>query len=370
MKKIVVFLSICCLLIALYFIFLSKEVKEETKVPTTYPMVKTDAIIERFILHHLMMDNGVIRTNFADKQAGRVFLSESLGLWMEYLVLKKDEEQFDYAFHTMKNVYQLDNDLLSWQIVDEKQATTNALIDDLRIIEALFQMGEATNNQAYLDEAIRISQAIVQSQVLEHYLVDFYDAEYKTHNDFLTLSYINMEAIYFMEKYKVIDSSMVEKMKVLLKELPMKDNFYAQTFQIQSHTFTFEEEINLIDQLYIALHLEGAGMDTVTFNDWLQMEFYQNHHLYGRYDAETKRHTVGYESVAVYALAVLYGIERDDYPFATSVYEQMLTLQDREEDSPYFGGFLAEGSKETHSFDNLLALLAERKLLNGQISGQ
>lgn len=41
---------------------------------------------EYFITHHLMTDQGLIRTSFAEQH---IYLSESLGLWMDYLVRKK-----------------------------------------------------------------------------------------------------------------------------------------------------------------------------------------------------------------------------------------------------------------------------------------
>ena len=368
MKRILLLVSLCLLLgIVVYFSYFHKEDTSVLDNQNTYPVIETDSTIEQFILEHLMRPDGAIQTNFTGKKSGDILLSESLGLWMEYLVLKEDEQQFAYAFDALQNIYQLENGLVSWQLVDEEKASTNALIDDLRIIESLFSMGEKVNEQRYIDEAIRMSESMVKRQLMEQYLVDFYDIKYKTNNDFLTLSYINMESIYYMERYKLIESTTVQKMKKLLENLPIQNVFYAQTYQIPSHTFIFDDEINLIDQLYIAIHLERAGVETEVFNDWLQAEFYKNHHLYGRYDAVTKQPTVDYESVAVYALAAMYGLERHDDDFSENVYQQVLSLQVEEKESEYYGGFVASGIKNTHSFDNLLALLAERMLLDAEI---
>lgn len=41
---------------------------------------------EYFMTHHLMTDQGMIRTSLAEQPT---YLSESLGLWMDYLVRKK-----------------------------------------------------------------------------------------------------------------------------------------------------------------------------------------------------------------------------------------------------------------------------------------
>lgn len=41
---------------------------------------------EHFVYRHLMSDQGLIKTGFSDQP---VYLSESLGLWMEFLISKK-----------------------------------------------------------------------------------------------------------------------------------------------------------------------------------------------------------------------------------------------------------------------------------------
>lgn len=46
---------------------------------------------EYFIYHNLMNDKGLIKTDFSDQPS---YLSESLGLWMEFLLSKNDAPHF------------------------------------------------------------------------------------------------------------------------------------------------------------------------------------------------------------------------------------------------------------------------------------
>jgi hypothetical protein len=141
----------------------------------------------------------------------------------------------------------------------------------------------------------------------------------------------------------------------------LENGFYPKSYNVRTHTFSFENPVNLIDQLYTAFHLEKAGVKTDEFYEWLKAEFYQNGRLNGRYDRNTKKQAVDYESASVYALTILYSLERNDRSFAKDVYERMVAMRVDDKQSNHYGGYVVNG--ETHSFDNLLPLLAERIFL-------
>src|SRR5699024_4775576 len=321
---------------------------------------------ERFILNHLQHEDGTIRTNFSGQEEGSLVLSESLGLWMEYLTLKNDQEQFAQVVDVLTRHYLLKNHLIAWEIKENERSETNALIDDLRIINALFLMGKKTQNTSYTELATEISRAIVTYHEKEDILVDFYDTQFAEANDSLTLSYIIPEAIDQMSEHHLLTNEAMGNMQSILREMPMNNGFYPQSYEVHTREYTFTDEINLIDQLYIARHFEQMMNNSDdAFNKWLKEEFNKERKLFGRYDLSSKEPTVTYESVAVYALAILYSVERGDETFARDVYNQMQTLQINDEKSLYDGGYMDE--QTTHSFDNLLALIAERTLKNEQI---
>ncbi|MBJ8056471.1 glycosyl hydrolase lipoprotein, partial [Bacillus cereus] len=80
---------------------------------------------EYFMTHHLMTDQGMIRTSLAEQPT---YLSESLGLWMDYLVRKKDQTSFDQQVDVLRTQFLLEHNLLSWQIESHQKSKVNALV--------------------------------------------------------------------------------------------------------------------------------------------------------------------------------------------------------------------------------------------------
>jgi len=114
----------------------------------------------------------------------------------------------------------------------------------------------------------------------------------------------------------------------------------------------------MIDQLYTAYHLASINGDTVQFKNWLLNLLNRDGRLYGRYSAQTNQPTVSYESPAVYAMAARYMLALNDQQFAQQFIEKMTALKEPTT------GYVDKNTKSTHSFDNLLPLLAEREVEN------
>lgn len=317
---------------------------------------------EQFLIDHLMTKDHMIQTNFTRQRDGKLFLSESNGLWLQYLTITGDSKAFDLSYQATKSKLQLDNHLFAWRIKDGKKASTNALIDDLRIIEALYKEGERTENKKWEKEATRISKSLLKYHFQNDIIIDFYDEKVNQSNNSLTISYLNMTPFYYMEKHGLITNDVVKRMESFLSNLPKENGFYPKTYDIKLDNYIFEEQINMIDQLYIAFYLERVNIETNDFYKWFKDTYDLTNKIYGRYNKSTKEHAVDYESAAVYALSILYVLEKKDESFALSLWDKLKKMQNNERESEYYGGYIFENS--THSFDNLLALIAERKLKN------
>lgn len=320
---------------------------------------------EQFIVRHLLHEDGTIRTNLDKQEGDNLALSESLGLWMEYLVMKKDNDRFHEAYETLLDTFLLKEGLVAWRVEDGVVADTNALIDDIRIIKALGEVGERTGCEDYIETAKKMAKSTLKYNRQDTQFVDFYDVVHRYANEELTLSYIDIEAFDYMYRHELLSQELWEDIYVFLKSVPLKNGFFPKSYHTVNSTFKYEQTVNLIDQVYTAIHIERSGAHTDDFNDWLKDEFYKEHLLYGRYDLDTKKRAVDYESASVYALTIIYSLERNDKTFAEDVYSQMLTMQEQDEDSPFYGGYVTSNS--THSFDNLFPLLAERILMDAEI---
>ncbi|MED1784521.1 glycosyl hydrolase family 8 [Brevibacillus fortis] len=327
---------------------------------------------ELFIKEHLTNDDLTLKTNLKPATSndpnvakGTETLSESLGLWMLYAVEKGDQALFAQNVEIMK-AYDYQNGWIAWKAGGENETpvTTNALVDDLRIAEALYMAGEKWGDETYIQLANEIGKSIVENQSREGLLVDFYDPNYKVASDSLTLSYLNASAVQLMEKHQQVSEELNNQVHSFLNTLPTKNGFFPFSYQMGSKEYVYHQEVNLIDQLYIGYHRAQAGMASPELWAFLKDEFARNGLLYGRYDASTKQPMVPYESPAVYSLAILTASELKDYTFARDLYERMVRQQVRRPESEYYGGYMDMSQMDTHSFDNLLPLLAERRLFN------
>ncbi|MFS0655916.1 glycosyl hydrolase family 8 [Bacillus sp. 179-C3.3 HS] len=317
---------------------------------------------EYFITHHLMTEQGLIRTTFAENH---IYLSESLGLWMDYLVRKKDQSTFHQQFDIMHAHFLLDHGLLSWQLESQQKSKVNALVDDLRIVTALQQADQLWQNSAYRNTAEQIAKAIKDKNMYQGRLTDYYDAATNQTSHNITLSYLDPLALKELVSLRVFTEQMVNDQLSILKQAPRQKGFFPKSYDIAKNNYSFDQELNLIDQIYTALHAEHSQIDTSSIMKWLKTTFHQEGKLYGRYELSTLEPTVTYESPAVYALLILYALDQNERDFAEDVYHQMKTLQIQDPIKPHYGGYMNE--KDTHSFDNLLPLIAERELFNESV---
>jgi hypothetical protein len=319
---------------------------------------------EKFIQKYLVDEHGRIQTNITSQK--EVYLSESLGLWMQYLVANDDRQQFDQHVEVMEKYFLSKDYLVTWKLDGDKKAPANAFIDDLRIIEALYSAGEGWNHARYTKMAEKMTDKLVRYQTSNSLMVDFVELESKNKGENLTLSYIIPAGFNHMDQAGILPEKTYESTKkVLLNALHSEIGFYPKNYNVPNGAYSYDDEVNLIDQFYVGYHRAQWQGDVEPLLAFAKKAFEESGgKLYGRYDGSTGKPVVQYEAASVYALAILMCLELEEKDFAKDLYSQMKTLQQTDEESPYFGGYIDVDTKETHSFDNLLALLAERKVLD------
>ncbi|MGA9290777.1 MAG: glycosyl hydrolase family 8 [Anaerobacillus sp.] len=335
---------------------------------------------ENFIVNTMVNHNGTFATYLkendeqdSDLVKGKESISESLGLWLQYAVEKKDEELFRQGYLQLEGNFMNDEGLIYWKLdpSGKKLVTTNALVDDLRIIEALCEAGELWKEERYEETATTISQYLLEHNRNEELLVDYYDETYQLNSKMLTLSYINTSALEEMKKRHLVDVKLYENMMKTLNEIPSQNGFYAKSYDVVNKKYLFDEQINMIDQMIIALHQAEDGMKTDSFYLFLKNQFLENGVIYGRYTRETHMPSVTYESPSVYGFAILYCLEIGDEDFAESLYRRMIAFREKNKDNQFYGGYSINSKGDTHIFDNLVPLLAEETLVNqGVVDGR
>src|SRR5690625_4682321 len=94
-KLIVIILLLICIT-SLSIIFLGQNRTNLSNSISKRSLESKKALAtEEFIITHLVQDNSLIATDFKNNLSGNVFLSESIGLWLEYSALKEDEPLFN-----------------------------------------------------------------------------------------------------------------------------------------------------------------------------------------------------------------------------------------------------------------------------------
>ncbi|MGG1533131.1 glycosyl hydrolase family 8 [Brevibacillus agri] len=336
----------------LYFFMLEKQVPSPT---------------EKFIVEHMTNPNGTLATYLldapaetADIVAGREALAESLGLWMQYALARDDQKLFDSSYQVLHRYFLSPQTYLYWKLSADGQShvTTNALGDDLRIVDALWQAADKWEKEAYNKTANAVTETLLALSIQNGYLVDFHDFAKKESPHTLSLAYVDMSALKRMADHGMIDADMYNRYRDLMRNMPEDGLFYPKIFHVEKQVYSYDDSINLIDQLIVALHRAEIGERSEALVGFLKKEFAQRKQLPGRYDRLSRTPAVSYESPAVYGLAILLALKQDDPDWARELYERMVKL--RSEDARYVGGYVFNDN--THIFDNLFPLLAEEAM--------
>ena len=296
--------------------------------------------VKRFIDNRLSKDGGIY-TNYLDHSStgditkGHDVLSESQGLYMYYSVLIGDKNSFDKAFYFVRDKMTLHNGLVSWRVRKEK-SDTSALIDDLKIIEALYNAYNLWGDDEYKYYLIQLSYAVA--------------SEYKQIRNFpkgneINLSYLNINGMKIVAMIIPSWANQVDEAQKLLDKGYINDQnpLYYEKYNFKT------EKYGQIDMLQtIITHLNSDNMvRKKIFIDWVEKNL------------EEKKEVLeinGIESTAVYSLVGQLALEVKNLKMADMMEKRIQRFQIKND--PYLaGGFGDLNKEEFYSFDNLTAMI-------------
>ena len=322
---------------------------------------------ESFIKKHMLNPNGTLATYLSETPAispdlahGREALSESLGLWLEYYVENKDKALFQQNYAILRQYFFAPEGFVYWKISPDGKSdvTTNALVDDLRLVDALLAAHQLWGQEEWAQTAGAIGNAVSLYLVKSNTFVDFYDRKYNKSADVLTLSYLDPRPLKKLGQWKLAEQPLYDRAIGAIQAIPNDGTFFPKSYHLLSGQYAYDPVVNLIDQLLIALHRASQGIPSPELTAFLKNEFQIRGLIYGGYDRMSHEAPVKFESPSVYALAILYSLERNDTEWALALYKRMLQLQHRS--GEYQGGYVSDN--QTHIFDNVFPLLAEVRL--------
>ncbi|BEP27787.1 glycosyl hydrolase family 8 [Helicovermis profundi] len=312
---------------------------------------------------------GVIYTNYLSNKktlshsTGHEILSESIGLIMLYAVHTNNNLLFDSAYDYMiKNLFSNDIGIL-WrsEMSDNSVASSNASIDDLRILRALIEAKSLFDTDKYNTSIKRINDLTLSNLTYKNNLISYYSKNQVTSTNTIEIGYIDLFTIKLLINFdsrwknvyktsiKIVNSSK-------LKNIPL---FY-KSYNIKNKTYKINNKVNMLDSLITMLHLSEVDLlDDKSYN-WLKNKFYKEGKLYGSYFLDGEP-TYNYESSAVYAIAARLADSQNDDIFYNDLLKKLVNLQVTNSQSEIFGSFGNIDNLEVYSYDNLQSLLAFRR---------
>lgn len=261
------------------------------------------ALVEK----HYVSEEGPIRSYGTPENDE--YLSESIGLYMNWLSDHKEEERLDQMMSVLKEKFFESNQgnlFVSWRISSNDKAFANASIDDARIAEVMASTDE---------NATRLKETYNETQIVQGLVHDFYDWSVKKSSGRVVMSYGIPE---FIEDE--------EKMVELYEEIAgSHDPFFPEAYLTESKTWKSNEKIHLVDQLLIALQLEKLELDNEKFYRFIRNDWQEDGKLSGNFDRITLEGGA-LESASVYALAAELANNKGDIDVANSWRERGLKL--------------------------------------------
>ncbi|MGE7613759.1 MULTISPECIES: glycosyl hydrolase family 8 [unclassified Paenibacillus] len=333
--------------------------ENDTKVIQTQEVTN----LEQFITSKLTGEYGVY-TNFietdqsAEAASGHEVLSESASLRMLAAVRSGQQERFAEQWQLAKQTFDI-NSGFSYRYSPKQQKLypLNAAVDDLRMIQALYEAGEKFGDKRYTAEADKYGERLYDYNVKDGKLYDFYDMEYSSTNTFVTLCYINLGTLRKMSIPSQFSKKLTNDLNVILENGYLSDEFpfYETRFNYESGKYS-SENINTVESLLSILALAEVGQQKATSIDFIKQQV-EAGTLYGQYSREGKPLN-DIRSTAIYAITAMIGSEIGDESLHHKSIERMNEFRVTDVDSPLYGGFGDVASGQAYSFDNLMALLA------------
>ncbi|WNS42447.1 glycosyl hydrolase family 8 [Paenibacillus sp. MMS20-IR301] len=319
--------------------------------------------LRNFINAKLMGPQGVY-TNLlesaqsAEQATGHEILSESASLLMETAVLDGDQALFDRQWALAREVFDMDSGFsYRFSPKQQKQYPVNAAVDDLRLISALYEAGQAFNQQQYTEAAAKYGQRFYANNVKDGYMYDFYDNIFKTTNGFITLCYIDLSALRNLSIDSESGGILLHNMGGILEDGYLSDAFpfYETRFDYESGQYS-SEHINTVESLLTILHLAEDRHQKQASIRYLKKQV-QAGTLYGQYTRDGQPAS-DIRSTAIYALTAMIGAVLGDEALYRDSIGRMNEFRVTDAVSPLYGGFGDAASGQAYSFDNLMALAA------------
>lgn len=315
---------------------------------------------ERFVRAYLLDDTGRTAAHcfIGEDQsitASEDVLSETLGMMMEYALMRGDRALFDLCFDYVDREMTV-NGLSAWRIQNGRRADTNATLDDLRILDALWQAGERWGETYTLQFETRAG-ALYQYAVSDDGLVDYSTLKGTRQAETLALCYVDVSALTKLSQYSENWAAVYDRALAILEGGRISDAFplYYPRYDYTLGTYT-GTSLQMNEAALTLLQLAKAGRLPERTVEFL-VETLQNGPVYARYDCQGGvLQGYDYDSAATYALLARVGLEIGSEELTRLALWRMENKRNYQQGSAFDGAYGAEPGVQLYAFDLLCAM--------------
>lgn len=320
---------------------------------------------EEFVREWMMDKDGGIHSSYLPGNSVNInsqVLSESQGLGLLYAVSVQDQALFDHILGYIK-AFLWKEGLAAWKMEEGKAASVNALIDDLRIYRALVEAENLWGG--YASDVQVCEEALVERAISDGKYVDFYDFQNRIYASRFTLCYGDMQAMQLLmeSRGETEVEKAYEKTLELLERGQISNEFplYYSWYNYDKEQYE-KDDLNTAEAMMTLLHLARSGKLRNNTIEWLRAQL-AGEGLKMRYSVKGEV-VSGYnqESTAVYAILVMIADEIGDDALRAQALKKMEKMHIINTEFPYNGAYGMEDGSGITSFDQLMPMLAYRKL--------
>ncbi|QIL50746.1 hypothetical protein G7084_05105 [Weissella coleopterorum] len=329
-----------------------------------YPQQQQNLV--NFIKKNLLTSNGIYTSTLAVDNAdskdhlatGKEMLTESSGIWLQYLVSvdsNDSKKSFESFYKNTKATFWRNNQFnYRFDPINKELSSVNATLDDLRIVKSLIMYDQKYKTNFYEKDINEICQSLKKSVIKKDVLLDYYDPILKKGADVSSLAYYDLATLKLLEQNS--HNQKIYKHQVeIVKDGYISDDFplYARNFNVSSGIYS-SDDLNTSEGLEVLLHMAQVGELRPTSKRWL-IERVNNNNLFNGYSI--KGTPVSHEtSVANYALAAqIFKLTNDKKSYDNAM---SIIWQSQLKSGKYIGGLGDDKTKQFYSYNNLNALIA------------
>lgn len=320
----------------------------------------------RHFIENKMMTKKGIYTNYKKQSykksvaRGHELLSESSGMWLEYLAYTHQYKKFREFYRATKKTFDQGSQFsYRYTPSTNKKFNVNATLDDLRIIRALQMYADQTGNKSYKEEAARRFVSLQKNTMSNGKIASFYDVKTRKASDDGSLAYYDFSTLKYFESTSKQNREMYKKQLAVVQNGYLGDAFplYASSYNWSNKTYS-NNDLNTSEALETLLHLSEVGKLKQVSLNWLKNQVDRNT-LYNGYSVNgnvvSRSHSAG-----SYALAAMIFAKAGNKAMYQKAMKLTWKYQVKNEKSVIYGGIGIEHQNEAYSYNNLTTLLAAK----------